>query len=150
MPNARMSLCTQSVHSLTFPPRHLRTPPSRFPNTSRFGSRPPLIRMSAPDHKKVFSCTTLSQCSHTMSSRVYLLFPPRGHEPPLTLRDHLNPHLSFQRRRFPILPALCQMPGCRSVRNRSTPSPSHPVIFALHPQGFRTRVALAAARRSFG
>ena len=30
-----------------------------------------------------------------MSSRVYLLFPPRGHEPPPTLRDRLNPRLSL-------------------------------------------------------
>ena len=30
-----------------------------------------------------------------MSSRVYLFFPPRGHEPPPTLRDRLNPHLSI-------------------------------------------------------
>ena len=36
-----------------------------------------------------------------MSSRVYLFFPPRGHEPPSTLRDRLNPHLSLERRRFP-------------------------------------------------
>ena len=37
-----------------------------------------------------------------MSSHVYLLFPPRGHEPPPTLRDRLNLHLSLQRRRFPV------------------------------------------------
>ena len=37
-----------------------------------------------------------------MSSRVYLFFPPRGHEPPPTLRDRFNPHLSLQNRRFPI------------------------------------------------
>ena len=30
-------------------------------------------------------------------------FAPRGHEPPPNLRDRLNPHLSLQRRRFPIL-----------------------------------------------
>ena len=41
MPNARMSLCTQSIHSFSFPPRPLRTAPSRFPNTIRLGSRPP-------------------------------------------------------------------------------------------------------------
>ena len=43
MPNARMSLCTQSVHSsFSFPPRPLCTAPLRFPNTIRFfGSRPP-------------------------------------------------------------------------------------------------------------
>ena len=36
MPNARMSLCTQSVHSFSFPLRPLRNAPSRFPNTIRF------------------------------------------------------------------------------------------------------------------
>ena len=30
-----------------------------------------------------------------MSSRVYLLFPSRGHEPPPNLRDRINPHLSL-------------------------------------------------------
>ena len=30
-----------------------------------------------------------------MSGRVFLFFPPRGHEPPPTLRDRLNPHLSL-------------------------------------------------------
>ena len=65
MPNARMSLCTQPVYSFSFPPRPPRTSPSRFPNTIRFGSRSPLIRMNVPAHKKVFSCATLSQCSRT-------------------------------------------------------------------------------------
>ena len=37
-----------------------------------------------------------------MSSRVYLFFPPRGHEPPPTLRDRLNPHRSIWSRRFPV------------------------------------------------
>ena len=46
MPNARMSLWTQSVHSFSFPPRPLRNAPSRFPKTIRFGSRPQLIRRS--------------------------------------------------------------------------------------------------------
>ena len=32
-----------------------------------------------------------------MSSRVFLFFPPRGHEPPPTLRDRLNPNLSLYR-----------------------------------------------------
>ena len=60
-----------------------------------------------------------------MSSHVYLFFPPRGHEPPPTLRDRFNPHLSLQPRRFRI-PLLCQTPGCRSVRNRPTLSPPTP------------------------
>ena len=37
-----------------------------------------------------------------MSSRVFLFFPPRGHEPPPTLRDRLNLNLSLYRHRFPI------------------------------------------------
>ena len=71
IPNARMSLCTQLVHSFSFPPRPLRTAPSRFPNTICLGSRPPLIRMSVPAHKRVFSCATLSQCSRTWLSQGY-------------------------------------------------------------------------------
>ena len=46
-------------------------------------------------------------------------------------------------------PPLCQTPGCRSVHSRSNFSPSHPVLSALRPQGFRTWSALATARRSF-
>ena len=53
MPNARMSLCTQSVHSFSFPPRPLRTAPSSFPNMIRFGNRPPLIRRSVPARKSL-------------------------------------------------------------------------------------------------
>ena len=38
-----------------------------------------------------------------MSGRVFLFLPPRGHEPPPTLRDRLNPStLSLYRHRFPI------------------------------------------------
>ena len=37
-----------------------------------------------------------------MSGRVFLFFPPRGHEPPPTLRDRLNPNLSLWRHCFPI------------------------------------------------
>ena len=44
----------------------------------------------------------------------------------------------------------CQTPGCRSVHNRSTLSPSHPVLSALRPQHFSTWFAFAAARSSFG
>ena len=69
MPNARMSLCTQSVHSFSFPPRPLRTAPSRFPNMIRFGNRPPLIFGGAFPPTKVFSCATLSLCSRTRLSQ---------------------------------------------------------------------------------
>ena len=69
MPNARMSLCTQSVHYFSFPPRPLRTASSRFPNTTRFGSRPPLIRMSAPAHKSLLVRNVVSMLSHRVISR---------------------------------------------------------------------------------
>ena len=47
-------------------------------------------------------------------------------------------------------PPLYQTPGCRFVRNWSPLSHPHPVPSALHLQGFRTRFALAIARRSCG
>ena len=37
-----------------------------------------------------------------VDSRVYLLFPPRRHKLPPTLRERLDPHLCPQRRRFPV------------------------------------------------
>ena len=64
MPNVRMSLCTQSVHSFSFPPRPLRTAPSRFPKAIRFGSRPPLIRRSVPAHKSLLVRNVVSMLSH--------------------------------------------------------------------------------------
>ena len=65
-----------------------------------------------------------------MSSRVYLYFPPRGHNPPPILRGGLNPHLCLQR--CPLLiPRLAKRAvemcdsegiegGCRNVL--STPA----------------------------
>ena len=64
MSNARRSLCTQSVYSFSFQPRPLHTAPSRFPNTIRFGSRPPLIRMSPPAHRSILVRNVVSMLSH--------------------------------------------------------------------------------------
>ena len=64
MPNARVSLWTQSVDSFSFPPRPLRTAPSRFPKTIHFGSRPPLIRSSVPAHKSLLVRNVVSVLSH--------------------------------------------------------------------------------------
>ena len=73
MTNARISLCTQSVHYFSFPPRPLRTAPSRFPNTIHFGIRPPLIQISAPTHKKsLFVHNVVSMLSHRVISRARL------------------------------------------------------------------------------
>ena len=72
MPNARMSLCTQSLHSLSFPPRPLRTAPSRFPKAIRFGNQPPLVRMSVPAYKSLLVCKVVSMLSHRVTSRTRL------------------------------------------------------------------------------
>ena len=71
-PYARMSLCTQSVHSFSFPPGPLHTAPPRFSNTIRFGSRPPLIRMSVPAHKSLLVRKVISMPSHPVISRARL------------------------------------------------------------------------------
>ena len=72
-----------------------------------------------------------------MSGRVFLFLPPRGHEPPPTLRDRLNPNLSLYRHRFPI-PRNAKRPDVALY----TVSPFFllppPVLYALRPQGFRT------------
>ena len=72
MPNTRISLCTQSVHSFSFPTRSLRNATSRFPNMICFGNRPPLIRMSAPVHKSVLVRNVVSMLSHPVISRAWL------------------------------------------------------------------------------
>ena len=72
IPNAQMSICTQSVHSFSFPPRPLCTAPSRFPDTIRFGSRSPLIRMSVPAYKSLLVRNVVSMLSHPVISRARL------------------------------------------------------------------------------
>ena len=72
MPNALMSLCTQSVRSFSFPLRPLRTAPSGFPKTIRFGSRPPLIRRSVPAHKSLLVRNVVSMLPHPVISRARL------------------------------------------------------------------------------
>ena len=70
-----------------------------------------------------------------MSSRLSLFFPPRGYEPPSTLRDRLNLHLSLQCRRFPTLPAMLNARmslGTQTVH--SFPFPYCPLRTA--PSGF--------------
>ena len=65
-------LCTQSVHSFAFPPRPLRTAPSRFPNMICFGNRPPLIWRSVPAHKSLLARNVVSMLSHRVISRARL------------------------------------------------------------------------------
>ena len=72
MPNARTPLYTHLVHSSSFPPRPLRTAPSRYPNKTRFGNRPPLIWMSVPAHNGVLVPNVVSMLLHRVISRARL------------------------------------------------------------------------------
>ena len=146
MPNARMSLWTQSVHSFSFPPRPLRTAPSKFPKTIRFGSRPPLIRRSVPAHKSLLVRNVISMLSHTPGYLKGTVV--RSHPMVWSLAlcpDDTKQDTVVNGAEFGVVflakgsrtPPLCQTPGCRSGRYRSTLSPSHPVLSVLHPQGFR-------------
>ena len=67
-----VALYTQSIHSFSFPPRPLRTAPSRFPNMIRFGKHPPLIRKSVPAHKILLVRNVVSMLSHRVISRARL------------------------------------------------------------------------------
>ena len=84
-----------------------------------------------------------------MSSCVYLSLPPIGQNPSPIRRDRLYAQLLLSTLSVSSTP-LCQTPGCRSVRNRSTIiSPSSIVLSTMHSQGFPTRFALAIAYHSF-
>ena len=82
---------------------------TRIPSVRRLIVRP-IIVVASQNFTLPCAITTsypVSRCLSlllAMSSHFYLFFPPRGHEPPPTLRDRLNLHLSLQRRRhFPTL-----------------------------------------------
>ena len=66
MPNARMSLCTQSVHSFSFPPRPLRTAPSRFQHA---------CLVFVVDHTRCMYGILLREASIYNSSTVIMLPP---------------------------------------------------------------------------
>ena len=71
-PNARMSLCTQSVYSVSFPPRPLCIAPSRLPNTIHFRHRRQLNWMSAPAHRNLLLRNVVSMLSNRIISRARL------------------------------------------------------------------------------
>ena len=68
----------------------------RIPTTRQLGQwvslRKILLRFRVRSQLSQSRCLSLLLA---MSGRVFLFFPPRGHEPPPTLRDHLNPNLSL-------------------------------------------------------
>ena len=102
-------------------PSRIRT---RIPTTLRLGQWVSLRKTLRFRVRLQLSQSPCLSLLLAMSGRVFLFLPPRGHEPPPTLRDHLNPTLSLYCHRLP----LCQTPGCRFVHSRSILSPSHPVL----------------------
>ena len=81
-------------------------------------------------------------------SASYFLHAAINFRPPsVTVSTHISaPNVvAFQPRAM----SNARMPSLYR-QNWSTLSPSHPILSALHLQGFRTRFALAAGRSSFG
>ena len=79
-------------HAGGLDPSRVRT---RIPTTRRLGqwvSLPKILRFRVRLQLSQSRCLSLLLA---MSGRVFLFTPPRGHEPPPTLRDHLNPNLSL-------------------------------------------------------
>ena len=73
-------------------PSRVRT---RIPTTRRLGqwvSLRKLLRFRVRSQLPQSRCLSLLLA---MSGRVFLFFPPRGHESPPILRDRLNPSLSL-------------------------------------------------------
>ena len=73
-------------------PSHVRT---RIPMTRRLGQWVSLRKTLRFRVRLQLSQSRCLSLLLAMSGRVFLSFPPRGHEPPPTLRDRLNPDLSL-------------------------------------------------------
>ena len=80
-------------------PSRIRT---RIPTTRQLGQRVSLRKTLRFRVRLQLSQSRCLSLLLAMSGRVFLFLPPRGHEPPPTLRDRLNPNLSLYRHRFPI------------------------------------------------
>ena len=68
---------------------------TRIPTTRRLGQWVPLRKILRFRVRLQLSQSRWLSLSLAMPGRVFLFFPPRGHEPPPTLRDRLNPNLSL-------------------------------------------------------
>ena len=73
-------------------PSRVRT---RIPTTRRLGQWVSLRKVLRFRVRLQLSQSRCLSLLLAMSGRVFLFFPPRGHEPPPTLRDRLNPNLSL-------------------------------------------------------
>ena len=80
-------------------PSRIRT---RIPTTRQLGQWVSLRKTLRFRVRLLLSQSRCLSLLLAMSGRVFLFLPPRGHEPPPTLRDRLNPNLSLYRHRFPI------------------------------------------------
>ena len=80
-------------------PSRIRT---RIPTTRQLGQWVSLRKILRFHVRLQLSQSRCLSLLLAMSGRVFLFLPPRGHEPPPTLRDRLNPNLSLYRHRFPI------------------------------------------------
>ena len=80
-------------------PSRIRT---RIPTTRQLGQWVSLRKILCFRVRLQLSQSRCLSLLLAMSGRVFLFLPPRGHEPPPTLRDRLNPNLSLYRHRFPI------------------------------------------------
>ena len=65
---------------------------TRIPSTRLLGQRVLLRKIQRFRVREQFCQSRFFSLLLAMSSRVYLFFPPRGHELPPTLCDSLNPH----------------------------------------------------------
>ena len=74
-------------------PSRVRT---RIPTTRRLGQWVSLRKILRFRVRVQLSQSRCPSLLLAMSGRVFLFFPPRGHEPPPTLRDRLNPNLSLK------------------------------------------------------
>ena len=73
-------------------PSRVRT---RIPTTRRLGQWVSLRKILRFRVRLQLSQSRCLSLLLAMSGRVFLFFPPRGHEPPPILRDRLNPNLSL-------------------------------------------------------
>ena len=74
--------------------------PYKIHSARRLGQLILLCRLYASVYDNIFSQSRCPFRLLAMFNRVYLFFPLRGHKPPPTLHDGLNPHLCLQRHRF--------------------------------------------------
>ena len=80
-------------------PSRIRT---RIPTTRQLGQWVSLRKILRFRVRLQLSQSRCLSLLLALSGRVFLFLPPRGHEPPPTLRDRLTPSLSLYRHRFPI------------------------------------------------